>query len=318
MFRLPPDYGVEILRSEIGSTLHGTSLGTGQEDHDEMGIYVEHPESTIGLDRGSKGDKRSDDWRYRSAGGQNPSGPGDTDLMCYTLRKWARLAIKGNPQALLILFAPENKLILNSELGADLRDNREWFITSQAAAPFIGYMMKQRARLTGERGTAGRVRKRGQCENCYGIGAIQFSNTWGTQTKKCRECAGSGYLPDWKYAMHLLRLGWQGVEFLETGNINLPIPGLLGMHLRAVRQGEVPIMAVLEEAEMLEEKLKGLEHTSTLPPTANEDAIEEWVVDAHLATWDALTSFDCGIDHDRYCCLSHSSHTTPHKGCLLR
>lgn len=313
MFPLPAEYGVEILRSEIGSTLHGTSLGTGQEDHDEMGIYVEYPESTIGLDRGGKGEKKSDDWRFRTAGGQNRSQAGDTDLICYTLRKWARLAVNGNPMALLILFSPDNKLIINTDLAVDLRDNREWFITSKAAAPFIGYMMKQRARLTGERGRAGRVRYRGPCPKCNGQGRAPSGGQ-----AVCNECGGLGILPDWKYAMHLLRLGWQGVEFLETGNINLPIPGLLGMHLRAVRNGEVPILDVLAEAEGLETQLKILEHTSPLPPVANLDAIEEWLVDAHLSTWDVLTSFECGINHDDYCCRSHGTHTMPHKGCLLR
>jgi hypothetical protein len=40
-FPLPADYGIEILRCEVGSTLHGTGL-PDHEDRDEMGIYPDH------------------------------------------------------------------------------------------------------------------------------------------------------------------------------------------------------------------------------------------------------------------------------------
>jgi len=45
MIRLPNDKGTEILRSEVGSTLHGTGL-PGQEDRDEMGVFIPYGPGT--------------------------------------------------------------------------------------------------------------------------------------------------------------------------------------------------------------------------------------------------------------------------------
>jgi uncharacterized protein len=46
--------------------------------------------------------------------------------------------------------------------------------------------------------------------------------------------------------MHALRLGLQGIEFLTTGRITLPVPEPDRRYLRAVRRGDVPLAEVLE------------------------------------------------------------------------
>lgn len=307
MIPLPENYGTEILRSEVGSRLFGTSLDLAQADHDEMGIFIEHPESTIGL-------KKREHWDRKVEAGEaeQKTLSDETDLIVYSLRKWGGMALGGNPTVILPLFAPEDSLIYTTSFGKELRENRNWFSSKKAGRAFLGYMEQQRRRLTGEKGRAGRVRDRGECTRCEGKGVVGRS-------VKCPDCGGLGALPDWKYAMHLVRLGWQGKEFLETGALTLPIPGLTGAHLREIRAGAIPILDVFGEAESLEEDLKALlRDKSPLPEEPNAADFEEWMIDAHLAMWDRLTSLECGIDHDLYCCLSHQSHTTPHKGCLLR
>lgn len=37
----------------------------------------------------------------------------------YSLRKWTRLALKGNPTIMLLLFTPEEQLVYCDELGAE-------------------------------------------------------------------------------------------------------------------------------------------------------------------------------------------------------
>lgn len=112
MYPLPDDYGHEILRSEVGSTLHGTGLPDG-EDHDEMGMCVEWPVSVLGLRQLNQYEFRTAREREDPETGRSPrSQPGDTDLIVYTLRKWASLALNGNPSVLLPLFAPEEKLVI--------------------------------------------------------------------------------------------------------------------------------------------------------------------------------------------------------------
>lgn len=245
---LPAHIGQEILRVEVGSTLHGTGL-PGGEDHDEMGVYLEHPASTIGL--GS-----APHWTTRTALKDERSQPGDTDLVCYSARKWASLALKGNPSVLLLLHAPESHVIACDDFGRELRAMRLWFSSLRAGHAFLGYMRQQRQRMTGERGSAGRIRRRID-------GAV-----------------------DWKYAMHMLRLGHQGVEFLTTGALSLPVPGGLGDHLRAVRRGDVPMDDVLAEAEALEAKVFALiDGGSRLPAEPDREAVEAWLVSAHLRSW---------------------------------
>lgn len=246
---LPETYGREILRVEVGSTLHGTGL-EGHEDHDEMGVFTEQPASTIGLGQ-------HEHYIWRSAGGNNKSTPADTDLVVYSLRKWAKLALNGNPSVLLVLFAPSNKVIVNSPLGEGLRENADWFASKRSGKAFLGYMEQQRQRMVGQRGRAGRVR-------VMPDGGV-----------------------DWKYAMHILRLGHQGVEFLSTGRLSLPVPGWMGDHLRAVRRGDITFDQVIAESEHLEEEVKTLLTVSSLPDVPNIAAVEAWVIDAHLTVWRA-------------------------------
>ena len=45
------------------------------------------------------------------------SGPGDLDLVAYSLRKYVRLALKGHPTILLLLFVPDELTLVETELG---------------------------------------------------------------------------------------------------------------------------------------------------------------------------------------------------------
>lgn len=291
---IPDDYGTEILRTEVGSTLHGTGLGVALEDHDEMAIYVENPESTIGL-RNVPEFKDPDGFNanhyvVRTAAAGERSQPGDTDLVTYSLRKWAKLALKGNPSVLLVLFAPEGKIVVQSQWGDELRSRAEWFASLQAGEAFLGYMQKQRERMVGQRGRAGRVRLIDEnCQMCQGgeVPYVVGGNYDGPpRIIPCPHCNGTGKAVDWKYAMHMLRLGYQGVEYLTDGKITLPVPGAIGDHLRNVRTGGIAFGMVIEEAESLEEMLKDLlAGKSPLPPEPAFDKVQEWVVDAHMRVW---------------------------------
>lgn len=245
---LPEQFGSEILRVEVGSTLYGTGL-PGHEDHDEMGIYVEGPKSTIGF--GSK-----PHYVWRSAGDDTTrSQPHDTDLACYSLRKWMGLALNGNPSVLMVLFAPPDKVIRTTPLGDELRRHHSWFASKQAGKAFLGYMQQQRQRMTGERGRAGRVR-----------------------------IMPNGVV-DWKYAMHMIRLGHQGYEFLTSGKVTLPMDSATANMLRAVRRGEVPFEDVILASESLENAVKTMLTSGPLPDKPMYETAEEFCVNAHLKMW---------------------------------
>jgi len=78
------------------------------------------------------------------------SGPGDTHRIVYNLRKWARLALKGNPTVLLLLFSPE--IHVTTPLGEELWAAHPLFASRRAGRSFLGYLSAQKDRLLGERG----------------------------------------------------------------------------------------------------------------------------------------------------------------------
>jgi hypothetical protein len=82
--------------------VHGIAIA-GTDDHDEMGVFVEPPERVLGL----VGPVPHYVFRTQPEGAR--SGPGDVDLVLYSLRKYLRLATKGNPTALLPLYAPPSR-----------------------------------------------------------------------------------------------------------------------------------------------------------------------------------------------------------------
>jgi uncharacterized protein len=56
----------------------------------------------------------------RPRGLANRSGAGDVDVIIYSARKWARLALAGNPTVLLVLFVPDREVVFRDEAGAEL------------------------------------------------------------------------------------------------------------------------------------------------------------------------------------------------------
>jgi len=247
-FRRIAEQGL-ILQCLVGSGLHGTAV-EGQDDRDEMGICVEPPDYVIGLES-------FEQYIFRTQPDGARSGPGDLDLVVYSLRKWVRLAAAGNPTVLLPLFVPPEHVVRTTALGDNLRANADLLISRRAGERFAGYLRSQRDRLLGVRG--GRHTNRPELEELYGF--------------------------DTKYAMHMVRLGVQGVELLETGRITLPIAEPWLTWLRDLRQGRHTKDEALQAAAELEARLDKLVQCSPLPAGPNVDAINWWLVDAYRRTW---------------------------------
>ena len=245
-----------ILRGLVGSTVHGLNVNDGIEDRDEMGICVERFEDAMALW------DPFEQFIYRSAaereGRDNArSTAGDLDLTIYSLRKWARLALKGNPTIMLLLFTPEDQLVYCDELGTELRGLTPAIVSRRVQGPFLGYLQAQKQRLTGERGQK-RIH-RPELEEMYGF--------------------------DTKYAMHMLRLGFQGVELLTTGRLSLPMREPERSYLLDVRRGRVGEQECLTRAEALERELEDLATTSPLVTEPDEQRVEDWVISGYRRRW---------------------------------
>lgn len=240
-----------ILRVLVGSGVHGTAIG-GQDDIDEMGVCIEPPGTVTGL-------RRFEHYTYRTQPEGVCSGPGDLDLVVYGLRKYARLAAQGNPTVLLPLFVGDEHIAYVNDLGRELRAKAHLFVSKQAGDRFKGYLHSQRQGLMGLRSGGTRNQGRADIRAKYGF--------------------------DVKFAMHMVRLGLQGVELLSTGRITLPIPEPGLTWCRELRRGEHSKEEALERAEHLEARIDALMLTSTLPEKPDYAAIDMWLESAHRRHW---------------------------------
>lgn len=247
----PCPIGVEIYRAEVGSTLHGTGPPNG-EDLDQMGVTIEPPRYVVGLEK-------FEQYIFRTQPEGHRSGPGDLDLTVYSLRKYMRLAVQGNPSIIVPLFAPPEKRVVKTELGDHLLELIPMLACREHGHRFLGYMRAQRDRLAGIRG--------------------------GKHTNRPELVEEHGF--DTKYAMHMVRLGVQGVEYLTTGRITLPMPDPWGQWLRELRRGEHNERWALEVCASLEEQLVHLTAGgSPLPPKPNRPVINIALASMYRRGWE--------------------------------
>lgn len=245
-----------ILRGLVGSTVHGLNVNDGIEDRDEMGVCVEPLSDAMSLS------DPFEQFIYRSAVEREDrdgarSTAGDLDLTIFSLRKWIRLALKGNPTILLLLFTPDDQLLLCDQLGKELRALTPSIVSRRVQGPYLGYLQAQKQRLSGERGT--KKIHRPELEEMYGF--------------------------DTKYAMHMLRLGCQGIELLTTGRLSLPMKEPERSFLLDVRRGKVSEQECFTRAGVLERELIDLAITSPLPEEPEEALVEEWMLSAYRRRW---------------------------------
>lgn len=255
-----------ILRVQVGSGVHGTAI-SGQDDRDEMGLCLEPPQFITGLARvpngtaGQSASVRFEQYERHTAwdrpgGVANRSGAGDLDVIIYSARKWARLALAGNPTVLLVLFTPDEEVVFRNEAGAELAANAHRFVSKLAAARYLGYLKGQKAAMTGEKGA---------------------------HTNRPELVAVHGY--DTKYAMHALRLGLQGIELLTTGRVTLPVPEPHRAYLRSIRRGEVPLKEVLDAIAGAEHRLAALGESSSVPDEPDRQWADEWLHRSYTDFW---------------------------------
>lgn len=243
-----------IIRVPVGSTIHGLHLD-GTDDRDEMGVCIEDLVQVAGFNP-------FEQFIYRTAAEREhkhdaPSQPGDLDLTIYSMRKFLRLAMHGNPTVLNLLFVPQSMWVSGNANGLQLQELAPLIVSRQAGKRYLGYLEAQRQRLLGERGQ--KRSNRPELEEKYGF--------------------------DTKYAMHIVRLGYQGVELLETGKITFPMAEPTKSHIRSIRVGKVPLHDILTEAGEQERRIKDLIDTSPLREFPTTELVEKWMVEKYFMAW---------------------------------
>jgi len=249
MFRAEADRATrplhgEILRGVVGSTAHGTAV-EGQDDVDQMGVFIEDIDYVCGL-------KRIEQYIYRTQPEGVRSGPGDLDLTVYTLRKFMKLAVQGNPSIVLLLWLPS--YVILHPLGMEILELRQDLISKESGKRFLGYLVSQRKALTGERS---KKVSRPELVEKYGF--------------------------DTKFAMHALRLGYQGAEYLMEGQLSIPVREPELSILRNVREGKVPFKETLGLIRAAEDHLQ--EKINKCNLVVDKKKIDKFLVHAHIRHW---------------------------------
>lgn len=243
-----------ILRVRTGSQVHGIS--TESSDRDEIGVCIEPPEFVIGL-------RTFEQYMYRDAAERTGkfdarSGAGDLDLTIYSLRKFTRLALNGNPSIIETLFTPVGHINYLNNMGRELLAMAPSIVSMEAAPRYIGYLLAQKRSLESHDGK-GRDVTRPELIEKYGF--------------------------DTKYAGHMIRLGIQGVELLEHGEISLPMKPGGATLVRDIRQGKYTMLQTLEMANEYLVALRDLEARPLLQAHPDRVGVNAWLIKAYQAAW---------------------------------
>ncbi len=87
--------------------------------------------------------------------------------------------------------------------------------------------------------------------------------------------------------MHMLRLGYQGIELLETGSLSFPMREPEREWLRGVRVGKVGFQECLTRVGELEAQIKDLIEESPVRIQPDAEAVEKWMLRVYFRYWSA-------------------------------
>ena len=219
-----------IYSAIVGS--RGYGVAEESSDTDIMGVGIEPIEDILGL-RNFEQTITSDDTGQQTI---------------YGLKKYLRLAIRGNPTINELLWAPT--LVREDPYTAMLEGIKRELLSRRTLKSYFHYMDDQIARLKGERGQKN-------------VNRIDLVEKFGYDTK---------------YAYHIVRLGLMGQTIGQTGRIYMPVDDFHKEILIAIRRGEWSLEKVLETAERGKQGIEHWIHHSVLPERPDEGKIEEVLI----------------------------------------
>jgi hypothetical protein len=231
--------------SEAGSTAH--NISAGNDDLDFTVVWTESFRDLV------EANPRRGSQMLRTQPEGMPSGPGDIDLQVYSMRRFVGLCATGNPSALLVLFTPDQFHLVNTDFPAE-RISR-LTRSRKAAEAFEGYMDSQLSKWKAH-------------NNNRAVSRPEL-------------VAAAGY--DTKYAAHAIRLGIQGIEYLSTGMITMPMKEEHATLLRQLRAGAVTEPEAQRWVEALRSELKEAAMATALPERPDNTKVLDFLVSWHAA-----------------------------------
>lgn len=175
---------------------------------------------------------------------------GSDDDVMYELAKYVKLAVNGNPTVLQLLWTPQSMWTQWDSRWEHLQPQlRQLVLSERCRAAFLGYLDGQRKKLISNR------QQRPQLIEKYGY--------------------------DTKFAMHMVRLAFQGIEVVSSGTMSLPCKER--ELLLDIRNGELLFESVMELTSELEDDLKHC--PSCLPPSVDHTKLSAWMASTYKEFW---------------------------------
>lgn len=231
-----------ILSGYRGSISHGTYVPSTDpnsiDDKDLMVICVPPIDYYFGLKEfGSRG---TQEIKYK-----------EWDVVVYELKKFIRMLKQGNPNVLGMLWLNQNHYTYISRAGQLLLDNRNLFVGKHVYDSFCGYARGQLKRMI----------------------HFKFEGYMGEKRKKLVNKLGF----DCRNSSHLIRLLRSGIEFLNTGYLQVYRPDAL--ELIDIKLGKWSLEKVQKEADNLFKEAKKAYDNSSLPVEPDKEAINNLCID---------------------------------------
>lgn len=287
-----------IVLALMGSHSHGTYLPPEEpnavDDVDLMGFVVPPLPFHIGL-------PRWEHWRLQAD---------ELDVVIYSLDKAVRLLLKSNPNIVGLLWLRDDEYVHRDATFAQLHGQRTIFSSQAAADSFAGYAYDQLKRMEAfdlERmaeyeALTKEIRPHGPLNEVLEADKAKLEHIakhWGLplerlgRFRKLHHEHFSGYMGekrkamvrkyqyDVKNAAHLIRLLRMGIEFLETGHLQV-FRTTDADELKRIKRGGWTLDQVKAEAEQLFGRIEQARARSPLQLRPDEAAANALLIKIHL------------------------------------
>lgn len=286
-----------ILAFASGSWQHGARMDD-KADLDVSGVFVGNPEEELQLD--NENPRKMGHASASTAGDKRKNTKADVDIKAYSLRRWAGLALKGNPSALSFLFVPDSI----KDMSLEPKDRFCCPYDEQQCEspscykddPKSGYYDPTCVRRHREAHTktvwdtmilpnTGDFLSARAAKAFIGLADNQFHRMLGEGTGKhgTRKAEKEEYGYDPKAAMHMIRGVQECLELLRTGKMTFPRPEKT--LLLNIRTGKLGLKEVLDLYGVLRNEVLGAEKNTPLPPECDREKVSKLVSGAILKHW---------------------------------
>ena len=260
-----------IFKTLVGAQMYG--LVTPNSDRDEEGVFVPPKDFVIGNHKVEQVEFRTNP---TSSGVRNTKD--DVDLTIFALPKFLKLLGDGNPNKIELLYAPENCVLQTSKWWQLILDNKDAFVSQKVYHSFGGYAHSQKKKIISKKKTYELYKSYRDEGFSHAVANGRLPDPIGGRLEYYEKF---GY--DVKFASHLIRLYYEGLELLKEGELKLPL--YKNNEILDIKNGEVSMEEVLALADKLKDRMDNLKDMTSLPNKPDWDRINDLQIEIIEGYW---------------------------------